>query len=49
MSWGLASCLGPLLGPRLLQHSGPLALWGGCLLLGLLAAAGFANTPLHRD
>jgi MFS family permease len=45
MSWGLASFAGPLLGPRVLEHGGPAALWGGCLAIGIIAAAGFATTP----
>ncbi len=48
MSWGLASFVGPLLGPRILEHGGPAALWGGCLAIGIIAAAGFATTPRSR-
>jgi MFS family permease len=44
MAWGAASFVGPLLGPRILSAGGPLALWGGCLALGAIAAAGFLAT-----
>jgi MFS family permease len=44
LAMGLASFTGPLLGPRVLEAGGPAALWGGCLLLGALAAAGFLAT-----
>jgi len=40
MSWGLASCLSPIFGPRLLAYS-PLLLWGGCAVLGMLVALGY--------
>ncbi|MFC8450887.1 MDR family MFS transporter [Kitasatospora sp. NPDC057223] len=40
LSWSLASFLGPALGGLLLQHAGGGAVWGGCALLGTLAAAG---------
>jgi MFS family permease len=49
MSWGLASFAGPLLGPRVLEQAGPIALWGGCLAIGIIAAAGFATTAAARD
>jgi MFS family permease len=48
MSWGLASFLGPLIGPRVLDEAGPAALWGGCLALGAVAAAGYARTSSRR-
>jgi len=49
MSWGLASCLGPLLGTQVLDRAGPWALWGGCLGIGVAAAAGFlAWRPAFR-
>ncbi len=48
MSWGLASFVAPLLGPRVLEQAGPVALWGGCLAIGIIAAAGFATTPRDR-
>jgi MFS family permease len=44
MSWGFASFAGPFLGPRILEHGGPLALWGGCAALGALIALGFLAT-----
>jgi MFS family permease len=40
ITFGLASFAAPLLGTFVLQHWGPAALWGGCLVLGLLVAAG---------
>jgi MFS family permease len=40
MSWGLASCLSPIFGPRILAYSPPL-LWGGCAVLGILVALGY--------
>jgi MFS family permease len=39
MSWGLASCIAPALGGWVLGTLGGPALWGGCLLVGLLAGA----------
>jgi MFS family permease len=39
MSWGLASCLAPAIGGWVLGQFGGPTLWGGCLLVGLLAAA----------
>ncbi|HEX8700637.1 MAG TPA: MFS transporter [Myxococcaceae bacterium] len=39
MSWGLASCVAPAVGAWVLDHHGGSLLWGGCLLVGLLAAA----------
>jgi MFS family permease len=39
MAWGLASCLAPALGGWVLERHGGASLWGGCLLLGLLAGA----------
>jgi MFS family permease len=44
MSWGMASFAGPLVGPRILEAAGPGVLWGGCLVVGAIAAAGFAAT-----
>lgn len=38
MSWGLASCVAPAVGASVLGHHGGSMLWGGCLLMGLLAA-----------
>ncbi|HWM84638.1 MAG TPA: MFS transporter [Kofleriaceae bacterium] len=48
MSWGLAAFAGPLVGPRVLEQAGPAALWGGCLAVGVVAAAGFATGRLER-
>ncbi len=39
MGWGLASCLAPALGGWVLGNLGGQTLWGGCLLIGLLAGA----------
>jgi MFS family permease len=49
MSWGLASFVGPFFGPRILEDAGPGPLWGGCLAVGAIAAAGFASLGLHRS
>lgn len=40
MGWGLASCLAPMFGPRVLAIS-PALLWGGCAGLGVLCAIGY--------
>jgi MFS family permease len=49
MSWGLASFLGPLVGPFALERAGPAVTWGGCLVIGGVAAIGLAaTTPRHR-
>lgn len=40
MGWGLASCLAPMFGPRVLAES-PALLWGGCAGLGVLCAIGY--------
>ncbi|WP_224363834.1 MDR family MFS transporter [Hyalangium versicolor] len=37
MSWGLASCLSPMVGSWVLSRFGGATLWGACLLVGLLA------------
>jgi MFS family permease len=42
MSWGLALCVAPLVGPTLLAAS-PLALWGGCAAIGVVAAVGYRS------
>lgn len=42
MSWGLASCIAPLVGPRLLAFS-PATLWLGCAAVGAIAAAGYRS------
>jgi MFS family permease len=39
-SFGLAVCVAPALGTFVLQRLGPVALWGGCLALGLVIGAG---------
>ncbi len=39
MSWGLAACLAPAIGGWVLGNLGGPSLWGGCLLVGLLAGA----------
>jgi MFS family permease len=46
MSWGLASCLAPIVGPRVLALS-PLAMWGGCALIGAIAAIGYRTMPAN--
>ena len=40
MSGGIASMLAPIIGPRVLAVS-PLAMWGGCAVIGLVAAIGY--------
>jgi len=40
MGWGLASCLAPIFGPRVLAVS-PALLWGGCAGLGIVCAIGY--------
>jgi MFS family permease len=40
MGWGLASCLAPMFGPRVLAAS-PALLWGGCAGLGVVCAIGY--------
>jgi MFS family permease len=40
MGWGLASCLAPIFGPRVLAES-PALLWGGCAGLGVVCAIGY--------
>jgi MFS family permease len=42
LTWQLAAFLGPLLAGAVIAGPGPRALWGGCLLVGLLAALGYA-------
>jgi MFS family permease len=49
LSWGAASLLSPALGALVLGRWGASALWGGCLALGLVAAAGqLAAAPARR-
>lgn len=40
LSFGLAFCVAPALGTLVLQRLGSVALWAGCLTLGLLIAVG---------
>lgn len=40
MSFGVASCLGPLLGVAVLHHAGGRALWFGCFAVMLLVTVG---------
>ncbi|HEY0254851.1 MAG TPA: MFS transporter, partial [Kofleriaceae bacterium] len=40
MSWGLSGCLAPIVGPRVLAID-PSLLWGGCAVLGMVAAIGY--------
>jgi MFS family permease len=39
MSWGLAACVAPAIGGWVLGNLGGLSLWGGCLVVGLIAGA----------
>ena len=49
MSWGLATFLAPAVGSVVLDRAGAPWLWGGCLALGLTAAAGqLAAAPARR-
>jgi MFS family permease len=49
MSWGLAMFVGTQLGADVLDRFGPTALWGGCLAVGVAAAAGqLAAGPARR-
>jgi MFS family permease len=48
MTYGLAAFLGPLLGPRVLEHGGPAVLWGGCLAVGVVAGAAYLVTDPGR-
>jgi MFS family permease len=40
VAFGLAACVAPALGSFVLQHLGSVALWTGCLAVGVLVAAG---------
>ena len=40
LSFGLAVCAAPAFGTWVLQHWGSVALWSGCLAIGLLIAVG---------
>lgn len=44
LTFGLASFLGPLVGPRVLEHWGPAALWGGCLAIGIVTSVAYLAT-----
>ncbi|MFT3693641.1 MAG: MFS transporter [Kofleriaceae bacterium] len=44
MSWGVAGVLAPIAGPHILAIH-PALLWGGCLVLGLVAAIGYRSLP----
>jgi MFS family permease len=44
MTFGLASFVGPLLGPRLLEDAGPEVLWGGCLVVGIVTSFAYLAT-----
>lgn len=48
MSWGLASCLGPLAGGELMERAGSDALWLTCLAVGVVCAVGFVATAAAR-
>jgi len=49
-AWGLAFFIGPLLGGWIFEHLGANALWGSCLVLGLLLALGYLgmSAPARR-
>jgi MFS family permease len=46
LSLSLAACVSPLVGGALLAEGAGAYLWGGCFLLGLLAAAIYRSLPL---
>lgn len=48
MTWGLAFAFGPSSGTLVLERFGPAVLWGGCLVLGLLAAVLLARAAALR-
>jgi MFS family permease len=49
LSWGLSFFVAPALGSLVLGRLGPLALWGGCAAIGLVAATlHLGLAPLHR-
>jgi MFS family permease len=48
LTFGLASFVGPLLGPRLLESSGPALVWGGCLAIGVVTAVAYLVTGPGR-
>jgi MFS family permease len=49
-SFGISSLLAPALGTTTYQYLGPDVLWSGCLVVGLVAAAGFLvlGPAVHR-
>jgi MFS family permease len=48
--WALSACVAPTLGSWVLEHLGRTVLWGGCLVLGLLAAgAHLMAAPARRQ
>ena len=49
-AWGLAFFIGPLLGGQIYETWGANALWGSCLILGILLAFGFLalGVPARR-
>jgi MFS family permease len=49
-AWGLAFFIGPLLGGWVYEHLGANVLWGSCLVLGLVLAAGYLgmDAPAKR-
>ncbi|MEO6420852.1 MAG: MFS transporter, partial [Polyangiaceae bacterium] len=47
MTWGAGSFLAPVIGSYVLAVAGEKGLWGGCMLVGFTAAAGFLVTPLR--
>ncbi len=49
LSWGIASCIAPVLGPATLQALGARALWAGCLLIALVVALGQVALGRARD
>ena len=38
MTWGLALAFGPSAGTLVLERAGPVVLWSGCLVLGIVAS-----------
>jgi MFS family permease len=48
MSWGLASCLAPLLGGALLERAGGSLLWAGCAAVMTVVALGHLLTGPRR-
>lgn len=48
MTWGIAFAFGPSAGTLVLERFGPVAIWGGCLVVGLLAAVLLARAAAMR-